>query len=49
VSLVAATAVDERRDLPLRRLRDAVAARYGAHPAALAPLDPFSAPCRNGD
>jgi hypothetical protein len=37
--LVAATAVDERRDLPLRRLRDAVAARYGAHPAALASLD----------
>jgi hypothetical protein len=29
----------ERRDLGLRRLRNAVAARYGVHPAGLATLD----------
>jgi hypothetical protein len=39
VSVGAATAVRERRDVRLRRLRDAVAARYGVPPAALAPLD----------
>jgi hypothetical protein len=39
VSAVPASPVDERRDLRLRRLRDAVAARYRVHPAALAVLD----------
>jgi hypothetical protein len=30
----------ERRDLRLRRLRDAIAMRYGVPPSALASLDP---------
>lgn len=30
----------ERRDLRLRRLRDAIATRYGVPPSALASLDP---------
>jgi hypothetical protein len=30
----------ERRDLRIRRLRDAIAIRYGAPPSALATLDP---------
>ena len=39
MSVAPASPVGERRDLRLRRLRDAVAARYGVPPAALAALD----------